>query len=110
VSPGWTALGEPAITVKFSVTNTGKRAGAAVPELYVEYPKAAGEPAPLLRGFDRVELEPGRSKQVAIALDQRAFSIYDPKAGAWTVVPGQYRVRIGDSSADTALLASLQVE
>jgi beta-glucosidase len=105
-----TPKGEPAITVKFSVTNTGKRAGAAVPQLYVEYPKAAGEPAPLLRGFDKVELEPGRSKQVAIALDQRAFSIYDPKAGAWTVVPGQYRVRVGDSSADTALIASLQVE
>ena len=83
-------------------------AGAVVPQLYVEYPRAAGQPAPLLKGYDKLELRPGESKRVSIALDQRAFSAYDASAGKWAVVPGTYRVAVGDSSVDAALSSFVQ--
>ncbi|WP_171016016.1 glycoside hydrolase family 3 C-terminal domain-containing protein [Ramlibacter sp. 2FC] len=104
-----TLKGRHGVTATFTVTNTGRRAGAVVPQLYVEYPRAAGEPTPLLKGYDKVELRPGESKRVSIALDQRAFSVYDASAGKWAVVPGSYRLAIGDSSVDAALLSSVQV-
>lgn len=94
--------GQRGVTATFTVSNTGRRTGAAVPQLYVEYPRTADEPAPLLKGYEKLELRPGESRRVSIALDQHAFSVYDANAGKWAVVPGMYRLAVGDSSVDTA--------
>ncbi|HKX43948.1 MAG TPA: glycoside hydrolase family 3 C-terminal domain-containing protein [Burkholderiaceae bacterium] len=96
-----TLKGQRGVTATFTVTNTGRRAGAAVPQLYLEYPRAADEPAPLLKGYEKLELRPGESKRVSITLDQHAFSVYEANAGRWAVVPGMYRLAVGDSSVDT---------
>lgn len=101
--------GQRGVTATFTVTNTGRRTGAAVPQLYVEYPRAADEPAPLLKGYDKLQLRPGESKRVSIALDQRAFSVYDASTGRWAVVPGMYRLAVGDSSVDTTPSSFLHV-
>lgn len=101
--------GQRGVTATFTVTNMGRRSGAAVPQLYVEYPRAADEPAPLLKGYDKLDLRPGESKRVSIALDQRAFSTYDPNTGKWVVVPGMYRLAVGDSSVDTTLSSFVHV-
>lgn len=98
-----TLKGQPAVTASFTVTNTGRRAGAAVPQLYLDFPRAAAVPAPLLKGYDKVMLAPGQSRRVTVALDQRAFSTYDANAARWQVVPGAYRVLVGESSVDTPL-------
>ena len=104
-----TLKGQHGVTATFTVTNTGRRVGAVVPQVYVEYPRAADEPAPLLKGYDKVELQPGESKRVSITLDQRAFSVYEASAGKWAVVPGTYRLGLGDSSLDADVSSFVQV-
>ena len=83
------------------VTNTGKRAGDEIVQLYVE-PGQALLPRPLreLKGFGRVGLQPGEAKTVSILLDERAFSYYDPAQHAWVAEPGRYVVHAAANSRD----------
>ncbi|MBS0331873.1 MAG: glycoside hydrolase family 3 C-terminal domain-containing protein, partial [Proteobacteria bacterium] len=104
-----TFKGRRGVTASFTVRNTGARAGAVTPQVYVEYPGSAAEPAPLLKGFDKVELAPGRSKTVRVVLDQQAFASFDEKAGGWRLAPGAYKVRVGDAAGATPLAAALTV-
>jgi beta-glucosidase len=93
------------VTVAVDVTNTGSRAGAEVVQVYVSSPAAAGAPPKQLRGFAKVALQPGETRRVTIALDPRAFSIWD--TGAWRTVRGGYGVLVGDSSANLPLRATI---
>ena len=95
--PQQAPAGQP-VRVSVDVTNTGKRAGAEIVQIYVASPAAAGEPPRQLRGFQKVALAPGESKRVTIQLDERAFSIWDTGKNGWAVVPGQYVIHAGDSS------------
>lgn len=97
------------VTVSVDVTNTGQRAGADVAQAYVSDPAAAGEPPLQLKGFQKVSLRPGQTRRVTMQLDQRAFSIWNTGAQAWTTVAGVYQVRVGDSSADLPLRAPVLV-
>src|SRR5204862_7655349 len=72
----------------------------AVPQLYLGYPQAAGEPPRQLRGFQKVSLRPGESRRVTFPLDSRSFSHWDTAAGNWTITPGCYDVLVGASSRD----------
>ncbi len=103
--------GRPALyTVSFDVTNTGSRAGAEVAQLYVgeTNPKVA-RPANELKGFSRVELAPGETKHVTIALDARAFAFYDVSGKHWQADSGAYTIKVGDSSVDTPLSSSVSL-
>jgi len=91
------------VRVSLDVTNTGARAGAEVVQVYVASPPYAGEPPKQLRGFVRVRLRPGETERVGIALDPRAFSIWDTKANRWAVIGGKYEILVGDSSRDLPL-------
>jgi len=82
------------------VKNTGPRAGADVVQVYIAAPAAASEPPKQLKGFAKVNLQPGETKQIIVTLDPRAFSIWDTASKQWTTVPGQYDVMVGDSSRD----------
>ena len=95
------------VTVRAGVTNTGSRAGAEVAQLYLAFPAAAGEPPLQLKGFEKVEIEPGETRRVTFELDERAFSVWDPAADEWRVVPGCYGVRVGGSSRDLPLSGSI---
>jgi len=86
------------VTVGMELTNTGSRAGAEVAQVYLAYPPSAGEPPSQLKAFTKVFLGPGERKHLIIALDQRAFSIWDTAAQQWTTVHGRYQVLVGDSS------------
>ena len=88
----------------FDVTNSGKRAGAEVAEVYVgaEHPKVP-RPAKELKGFRKVNLAPGQTTHVTVHLDKRAFSYYDVDAKQWQADAGVYDVLVGGSSADIAL-------
>ena len=95
-------------TVRVTVTNSGAVAGAEVAQLYVSYPAAAGEPPQLLRAFRRTwVLQPGESEVVEWDLGARAFSIFDVVADDWVVLPGTYGLRVGASSRDIRLTATL---
>jgi beta-glucosidase len=88
--------------VTFTVTNTGSRAGAAVPQVYVGDPPAVGEPPKQLKGFQRVSLSPGQSETVTIPLDAMSFAYWNTGSHAWTVSAGTYQVMVGSSSSDIA--------
>lgn len=114
VSPAKVALRsstDPAkVKVTVRVTNTGKRAGAEVVQVYVAHPAADGEPPHQLRGFARVALKPGETKPVTIMLDARSFATFDTQAEQWQVSEGNFEILAGTSSRDLPLQASVAVE
>ena len=91
-------------TVTAEVTNTGKMAGAQVAQLYIHpLVNRKNRCVQTLKGFARVNLQPGQSKTVAMKLDWRDFAYYNSAAKAWQVPPGKYEIAIGSSSADEPL-------
>lgn len=96
--------------VTLTVTNTGKRAGAEIVQLYVAKPGAEEfRPAQELKGFAKVQLQPGESKTVTIPLDDKAFRYWNTKTDSWEVEGGSYELRVGASSADIRLTAVVEV-
>ncbi len=93
--------------LRVRVSNTGGRAGTAVPQAYLTFPSAAGEPPAQLKAFTTVRLGPGQSQEVTMTIPARAFQIY--LNGAWTTLPGTYRLSVGQSSAALPLTALLIV-
>jgi beta-glucosidase len=92
------------VAVSFEVTNTGKMAGAEVAQLYVSDPSAkAQRPERELKGFEKVRMGPGETKHVTISLDARAFSYWDAGNHKWTIDPGKFVIRVGNSSENTPL-------
>jgi beta-glucosidase len=85
------------------VTNTGRRAGAEVAQLYLAFPAAAGEPVLQLRGFEKVFLAPGAAAAVAFPLGPRALSVWDPASHRWAEVRGEFGAAVGASVADIRL-------
>jgi beta-glucosidase len=92
------------IGVAFDVTNAGAREGAEVAELYVGQSHAS-VPRPIkeLKGFVKVNLKPGETRHVQIALDRRAFSYYDLNRKDWAAEPGEFAILVGGSSDNTPL-------
>ncbi len=81
-----------------TVTNTGTRAGIAVPQLYVGKPAARGLPQPVrqLVGYTSVRVPAGRTVRVSFPLDDRSFATWG--SGGWRILPGCYRLAAGPSS------------
>jgi beta-glucosidase len=99
------------VTVTFDVRNTGSRAGAEIAQVYVGDPSATvPRPARELKGFARVELQPGESKRVSVSLDRRSFAYWDVKTHDWKVDPGEFIVWAGDSSVNLPLEAKYVVK
>jgi beta-glucosidase len=104
------ATQEGSFRVGFDVQNTGRRAGAAVAQLYLgERAPTVERPGKELKGFERVFLEPGESRHLVLPLGPRSFSYFDVKAGAWRANPGVYNLMLGDSSQDIRLKGTLQL-
>jgi beta-glucosidase len=81
-----------------TVTNTGRRKGDEVVQLYLHDPVASiSQPVRRLRGFERVTLDPGKSRSVTFTLDKSDFGFYDNR-GKFTVEAGQIDVYAGNSS------------
>jgi beta-glucosidase len=94
------------VKVSFKIKNTGKRLGAEIAQVYVQDIEcSAPRPVKELKGFARVELEPGQSTDVSLTLDRSAFAFYDSERHGWTVEPGEFRILVGGSSQDTPLQA-----
>jgi beta-glucosidase len=88
------------------VKNTGNRAGWAVPELYVRIPPPRpGEVQPprQLKGYDKVQLAPGKTRRVTIPLNDRSFAHWDTDANSWAVSRACYGIDVGASSRNLIL-------
>jgi beta-glucosidase len=99
------------VVVGVDVTNTGKRFGEAVVELYVGIPSSRAIPQPpaQLKGFEKVALKPGQTRHVRLKLGARSFAYWDTNAHGWKMAPGTYRIMIGSSSRDFELQDSLHI-
>jgi beta-glucosidase len=96
------------VDVKFTVTNTGDKAGFEVAQLYVQpVNPAVDRPEKELKGFTKVYLKPGESKTVSIPLDSRSLAYYEDNTDSWNVDAGKFRIRVGTNSADLALNQTL---
>jgi len=104
------ATGGSGLEVSFSVRNTGKRAGQEVAQVYLSLPSSANEPPKRLIGWEKVALNPGESKTVTLTIDPLYLSIFDVAADKWTIVPGEYKVMAGPSSATLPLTAAVSLK
>ena len=95
---------EDKVIVQTTVTNTGDREGAEVVQVYVHHKEpSVGRPIRELKGFEKVELEPGAAATVNIELDESAFKYYHPEELRWVLESGGYEVQVGNSSRDIKL-------
>jgi beta-glucosidase len=102
----YSALHINGATVRVTVTNTGRRTGIAVPQLYLGLPSPSSsvqQPPRQLKGYRSVRLKPGQHVRVTFPLDERAFSYWDVTTNGWRVARGCYRVYVGSSSRAVAL-------
>jgi beta-glucosidase len=89
------------LTVSVDVTNTGNLAGKEVVQVYVhDHQSKLVRPPKELKGFAKVELQPGETKTVTVALDFRAFAYYHPSYRQWITEDGEFDILVGASSAD----------
>ncbi len=104
------AVSPDAHSVRFTVRNTGSRAGAEIAEVYAMLPAAANEPPKRLVGWARVELKPGQSQQVTVNIDPQYLLVFDEAANAWKRVPGAYTFAVGGSSQSLPLHQSVTLQ
>ena len=91
------------VTLTVPVTNTGKREGEEIVQVYVkalDYPEA---PIKSLKGFTKLKLAPGETRKATITLDGEAFEYYDPSIDELSTRPGRYQILYGSSSLDKDL-------
>ena len=93
----------PAKTATLTVENTGGRAGTEIAQVYVQLPGESGEKFRRLAGWQRVELAPGQSKTVTIAMEPLALASWNDSKESWEWMHGDYTVSAGSSSEDLPL-------
>jgi len=89
------------VVATVTVRNTGNRAGGEVVQLYVKDMESSVErPAQELKGFQKVFLQPGESKDIIVTLSVDAFRFFDEKKMEWVLEPGKFQIMAGSSSRD----------
>ena len=97
--------------IKATVANTGKVDGAEVVQMYVGLPNAiVFRPEKELKGFAKVFLKAGESKEVNIPFDDKTFRYWNVKTNRWEVEMGTYKIQVGASVADIRLEGEITVE
>jgi beta-glucosidase len=99
------------LVVAVDVTNMGQVAGQEVVQVYV-HDRQSGlvRPPKELKGFAKVELQPGETKRVTIPLDFRAFAFYHPGHGQWITEDGEFDILVGASAADIRGVATATLQ
>jgi beta-glucosidase len=87
-------------TAYIDVTNTGTMRAAEVAQLYITFPEEEtdGQPPRLLRGFDKLWLQPGETKRASFPLRRKDVSIFDVGANEWRLPSGEFTLSVGSSS------------
>jgi beta-glucosidase len=99
------------VTVSVDVTNTGPVAGKEVVQVYIHDRQASLlRPPKELKGFAKVDLQPGETRTVTVPLDFRAFAFFHPGYGRWIVEDGEFDILVGASSADIRGAATVTVQ
>jgi beta-glucosidase len=96
--------------VSFTVTNTGKRAGAEIAEVYASLPAAAAEPPKRLVAFSKLKLAPGESKEVSLEVNPKYLSIFNVDQNGWQLLAGDYTFMVGGSSQNLPLKQTVSLK
>ncbi len=98
------------VDVKMTITNTGNVSGKEIVQLYVsELNPIVDRPDKELKGFSKIELQAGESKNISFTLDKRSFAYYNVDIKDWHVNSGIFRILIGKSSRDIVLETDIEV-
>ena len=96
--------------VTLTVTNTGEMDGAEVVQMYVGLPGAeVFRPEKELKGFVKIFLKKGESREVSISFDDKTFRYWNEKTGGWETEGGSYRIMVGASVMDIRLTGSVSI-
>ncbi len=99
------------ITFTVNVKNTGNRAGAETLQLYIhDVQSTVDRPYKELKGFSKVYLQPGESKDVTITVNNDALSFYDEASGAWKSEPGKFEALVGNASDNLKLKKTFELK
>lgn len=99
------------LTVSVKVKNTGSVKGKEIVQLYVGMPNSKTiRPDKELKGFEKVELEPGEEKTVTFELSKRSFAYYKTDISDWYAESGEYEIMAAKSSRDIVCTATVHVE
>lgn len=99
-----TVRDDATVDVAFTLTNSGRMAGAEIAQVYIHLPGAADcRPSQELKAFRKVRLGAGDSAQVTLNLDRGAFAYFSTAKADWVVESGEYEIRIGATSRDIRL-------
>jgi beta-glucosidase len=98
------------IVVSVNLTNSGKRKGEEVVQLYVKHMNSkVDRPAKELKGFERVSLMPNETRTIQIPLKAEALAYWDEAKNRWVVEADQVKLMVGSSSADSRLDRTIAV-
>lgn len=98
-------------TVSFKIRNTGNVHGREIAQIYVT-DRQSSLPRPIkeLKGFIKVDLQPGETKTIDHALDREALGFYEDRAKHWIAEKGKFAVHVAASSADTRLSGEIELK
>jgi beta-glucosidase len=100
-----------ALTVKVKVKNAGNLAGKEIIQLYVRDTKSSVfRPQKELKGFAKVDLNPGEETKVEFELSRRAFAFFNPDIKDWQIESGEFEILIGASARDIRLRETITIE
>jgi len=101
--------GDGVIKVSVNITNTGRLKGKEVVQLYIQDVESSIErPLKELKGFKKINLEPGEMKEVLFELNKDDLSFYNPVENSWVVEKGAFKISVGSSSKDIRLIGEVQ--
>ncbi len=99
------------VEVSFCVTNSGEREGGETAQVYIrDVESSLVRPEKELKGFKKVFLKPGETKELSIMLDESSMSFYNDKTGGWMAEPGAFEVLAGGSSRDIRLKGGFELK
>lgn len=99
--------------IKMNITNSGHRAGSAVPQLYVSLPQDTtpqGTPVKVLRGFSKLHLQPGETQQAKFELMRRDLSYWNSEEREWVIPRGPLSLSSGFSSKDLRANTTIMIQ
>ncbi len=101
------------VHVRFTITNTSRRSGDEIAQVYVGLPKSTGEPPKRLIGYERVSTTAGHSTTVELTIDPKAathpLGYFDTGSNSWKIASGTYKIYVGGSERNTPLTASFSI-
>ncbi len=99
------------IVITVPITNTGKRIGSEIVQLYISDLKSSlPRPVKELKGFSKIQLAPGETQEVTFLIDKQAFSFFNDSRHEWVAEPGKFEAQIAASATDIKSKVTFELE